>query len=323
MEKIEFLGCASFGSPCICNIVPFNENCNTLVHPLALYTLFVTVHKQWQNYFFTKKIKFRETWRKEVYTLFVIDPSFHGEYGEKSSLNSSKNCLLRWTHFTKKFLAKRSQIWRITQHTICVSHRFHPFVPFSSLFANSVWRAIHVTLVSNISFMWRQNTDIGWNRLMLWCYAVTVMVYPSTPVRDDVMLQCYITFLYPPLDSATGPKLELFFMSFKKLQICVYKLLIFQCNPWWTVQFDMLMYKFLCHKMWIHSTYIVFFLSSHSTPEKSFKNFKNWTSLTFSIIAVICMSSIRVSSSTSESVIIGLFVELLPAAVELILVFLL
>ncbi len=38
----------------------------------ALYTLFLTVHKQWRNYFFMKKIEFREMWWKEVYTLFVI-----------------------------------------------------------------------------------------------------------------------------------------------------------------------------------------------------------------------------------------------------------
>ncbi len=43
---------------------------------LAYYTLFVAVREQWQNYFFAKKIKFCETRRKEVYTLFVVDSSF-------------------------------------------------------------------------------------------------------------------------------------------------------------------------------------------------------------------------------------------------------
>ncbi len=70
-----------------------------------------------------KKIKICETWRKEVYTLFVIDPSFakacsRGKYGEKSSLNSSKNRLLRRTRFAKKFFVKCSQIWRISLYTL-------------------------------------------------------------------------------------------------------------------------------------------------------------------------------------------------------------
>ncbi len=43
---------------------------------VARYTLFITVCKQWRNYFFVKKIKFRKKWRKGVYTLFVIDSSF-------------------------------------------------------------------------------------------------------------------------------------------------------------------------------------------------------------------------------------------------------
>ncbi len=43
---------------------------------------------------------------------------------------------------------------------------------------------------------------------MGWCYdvttnvnTITVIVYPSTHVRDGVTLQCYITCLYPHLDS--------------------------------------------------------------------------------------------------------------------------
>ncbi len=43
---------------------------------IARYTLFVVICEQRQNHFFVKKFEFCKTQRKEVYTLFVIDPSF-------------------------------------------------------------------------------------------------------------------------------------------------------------------------------------------------------------------------------------------------------
>ncbi len=41
---------------------------------------------------------------------------------KKSSLNSSKNHLLRQTHFAKKIFMKCSQIWRITLYTLFAFH---------------------------------------------------------------------------------------------------------------------------------------------------------------------------------------------------------
>ncbi len=102
---------------------------NGCILSIARYTLFVTVCEQWQNYFFAKKIKFRKMWRKWVYTLFVIDPSFREccrnvKYYDKSSLILSKNRLLRRTHFAKKYFVKKyfvkySQIGRIILYTLC------------------------------------------------------------------------------------------------------------------------------------------------------------------------------------------------------------
>ncbi len=42
----------------------------------------------------------------------------NGKYDEKSSLNSSKNRLLRRTYFAYKFFAKLSRIWRINLYTL-------------------------------------------------------------------------------------------------------------------------------------------------------------------------------------------------------------
>ncbi len=59
----------------------------------------------------------------------------------------------------------------------------------------------------NIPLMQRQNTDIGWNWLMLWCYqywcyVVAVMVYLSTLVHDGVTLVLhYMSVLCTQLSS--------------------------------------------------------------------------------------------------------------------------
>ncbi len=109
----------------------------------ACYTLFVTVRKQWRNYFFVKKIKFRETWQKEVCTLFVIDPSFHEcvqqKIGRKKFFEFVKKLPSPVNAFCEKVFCKMlTNLTNHSLHTIHVSHWFCPFVPFSSLFANSV-----------------------------------------------------------------------------------------------------------------------------------------------------------------------------------------
>ncbi len=48
----------------------------TISDATVCYTLFVAVRKQRRNHFSMKKIEFRETWQKHVYTQFVIDSSF-------------------------------------------------------------------------------------------------------------------------------------------------------------------------------------------------------------------------------------------------------
>ncbi len=108
-------------------------------YPKARYTLFVTVHEQWRNHFFVKKIKFREKWQKWVYTLFVIDLCFRERVVE------SKIWRKNFFDFVKKLPTAanefRKTLMNMTNyslHTIRGSHRFRPFVPFSSLFANSV-----------------------------------------------------------------------------------------------------------------------------------------------------------------------------------------
>ncbi len=56
-----------------------------------------------------------------------------------------------------------------------------------------------VSLERNIALTRRQNTDIGWNRLMLHCYARILRCYPSTLECTVVTLRCYVTYLYRPL----------------------------------------------------------------------------------------------------------------------------
>ncbi len=57
----------------------------------------------------------------------------NGKYGEKSSLNSSKNRLLQLTHFAKNFFRKRSWIWRTTPYTLNFTERICLYPPVVEL----------------------------------------------------------------------------------------------------------------------------------------------------------------------------------------------
>ncbi len=119
----------------------FNEN-NTFVHVFVLHACFTNsmqpAYGTWfvigplhticrclrttmKLLFYKKKIEFRKMWQKEVtthylsYTSIFANVCSNWKYGEKSSLSSSKNRLLRQTHFEKKFFAKRLRI--VTNHS--------------------------------------------------------------------------------------------------------------------------------------------------------------------------------------------------------------
>ncbi len=59
-------------------------------------------------------------------------------------------------HNSRKFFAKRSQIWRITLYTL---YEFHPFVLFLSLFTNSVLRAWVYFFSSREKSLWVRHGD--------------------------------------------------------------------------------------------------------------------------------------------------------------------
>ncbi len=114
-------------------------------HPYKVhYTLFVTVRKQWRNDFFAKKIKFCKKWRKGVHTLFVINPSFRERVVEskirrKKFFDFIKKPPTPANAFCEKVFHKTLiNMTNYSLYTIRSLHGFRPFVPFSSLFANSV-----------------------------------------------------------------------------------------------------------------------------------------------------------------------------------------
>ncbi len=53
-----------------------------------------------------------------------------------------------------------------------------------------------ITLVRYIFLMWLQNTDIGWNRLLLWCYTLMLLCYICHLPVHTCSLWCYITVLH-------------------------------------------------------------------------------------------------------------------------------
>ncbi len=93
---------------------------------------------------FHEKIKFRETWQKEVYTLFVTDPSFckcveKRKIGRKKFFAFVKKLPTPANAFCEKVFRKMlTNLTNHSLHTIRVSHGFCPFVLFSSWLANSV-----------------------------------------------------------------------------------------------------------------------------------------------------------------------------------------
>ncbi len=123
---------------CFCSHLTLSSSVHVRYKPVTHYSSQFAANNN-KTTFLQKKIEFRETWWKEVYTLFVIDPSFYECIQQRK---------IRWKKFFE-FVRKlptlanafRKMLTNWTNHslhTIRVLHEFCPFVPFSSLFANSV-----------------------------------------------------------------------------------------------------------------------------------------------------------------------------------------
>ncbi len=93
-----------------------------------------------ENPFLRKKIEFHETWQKHIYTLFVVENSFHEyEFRPQISFTIARKYFVfvkrpptpANTFHEKVFFAKCSRI--TTNHslyTIHISHEFHHFIGF-------------------------------------------------------------------------------------------------------------------------------------------------------------------------------------------------
>ncbi len=83
-------------------------------------------------------------WQKAVYTLFVIDPSFREcvykrKIRQKKFFEFVKQPPTSANAFCEKvFREMLTNLTNRSLHTIRISQGFHLFIPFSSLFANSV-----------------------------------------------------------------------------------------------------------------------------------------------------------------------------------------
>ncbi len=97
------------------------------------YTLFVIVRKKWWNYFFATREKKRST-HYSSWTAVFTNVCSNWKYREKSSLNSLKKPPTLANVLCKTL----TNLTNHSLHIIRVSHEFCPFVPISSLFANSV-----------------------------------------------------------------------------------------------------------------------------------------------------------------------------------------